>query len=85
MAVDMHLICRYGRRPGEELTRSRYKNGTEYFERYITAQCAGGGRRLVLAACPVKMAESVPEHVSRVLDSPEAAVMTRLLLPDREF
>jgi len=27
----------------------------------------------------------VPEHVSRVLDSPEAAVMTRLLLPDREF
>ena len=27
LAVDMHLISRYDRKPGEELTRSRYRRG----------------------------------------------------------
>ncbi len=30
MAIDMHLIPRYDRVPGAELTRSKYKNGTKY-------------------------------------------------------
>ena len=30
IAIDMHLIPRYDRVHSEELTRSKYKNGTAY-------------------------------------------------------
>ena len=36
IAIDLHLISRYDRNRGEELITSRYKNGTKYFEGYIT-------------------------------------------------
>ena len=39
MALDMHKIGRYDRVRGEELTRSKYENGTMYFERYMSVQC----------------------------------------------
>ena len=37
VAIDMHLIPRWDKKPGMDLTRSRRKNGTGTFERYITA------------------------------------------------
>ena len=39
IAIDMHLIPRWDKKPGIDLVRSRRKNGTGTFERYITAQC----------------------------------------------
>ena len=48
IAIDMHLIPRWDKKPGIDLTCSRRKNGTGTFERYITAQCVDGGPRLVL-------------------------------------
>ena len=45
IAIDMHLIPRYDRVPGEDLTRSKYKNGTTYFERYMTVQCVNDKMR----------------------------------------
>ena len=56
VAVDMHLISRYDRKPGEELTRSRYKDGTKYFERYMTVHCVNPAMRIVLAGIYLKMA-----------------------------
>ena len=39
VAIDMHLIPRYDKRYGTELVRSKAKDGTHVFERYITIQC----------------------------------------------
>ena len=50
MAVDMHLIPRYDGEPGEELTRSRYKLGTKYFERYLTVHHVNAAMRMVLGS-----------------------------------
>ena len=61
IAIDMHLIPRYDRVPGEELTRAKYKNGTTYFERYMTVQCVNDKMRIVLAASYLKRLESVPD------------------------
>ena len=51
VAIDMHLIPRWDKKPGMDLARSRRKNGTGTFERYITAQCVDDGSRLVLESC----------------------------------
>ena len=48
IAVYMYLIPRWNKKSGIDLARSRRKNGTVTFERYITAQCVDGGSRLVL-------------------------------------
>ena len=48
IAIDMHLIPRWDKKPGTDLTRSRRKNSTRTFERDVTAQCVDGGSRLVL-------------------------------------
>ena len=48
IAIDIHLIPRWDKKPGIDLMRSRRKNGTGTFERYITAQCVDGGPRPVL-------------------------------------
>ena len=53
IAIDMHLIPRWDKKPGMDLARSRRKNGTGTFERYITAQCVDDGSRLVLGVLPM--------------------------------
>ena len=53
IAMDMHLIPRWDKKPGMDLARSRRKNGTGAFERYITAQCVDDGPRLVLRVLPM--------------------------------
>ena len=86
IAIDMHLIPRYDRIPGEELTRSKYKNGTTYFERYMTVQCVNDSMRVILAASYLKMLESVPDYVDIVLKTmAEMDIKIHLVLLDREF
>ena len=86
VAVDLHLIPRYDKNPGAELTRSRYKKGTKYFERYMTAQCVNDGIRLNLGAVRLGMFDSVPDSLRVLLESVRGAgVETRLILLDREF
>ena len=48
VVIDMHLGPRWDKKPGINLTRSRRKNRTRTFERYVTVQCVDGGPRLVL-------------------------------------
>ena len=67
IAIDMHLISRYDRIPGEELTRAKYKNRTTYFECYMTVQCVNDSMRTVLAASYLKRLESVPGYVDVLL------------------
>ena len=86
VAVDMHLIPRYDKRPGAELTRSRYKKETKCFERYMTAQCVDGGIRLKLGAAYLGMFDSVPDSLHALLESVgDAGARVRLVLLDREF
>ena len=82
----MHLIPRYDRVLGEELTRSKYKNGTTYFERYMTVQCVNDKMRTVLAASYLKRLESVPDYADIVLKTmAEMDIKIHLVLLDREF
>ncbi len=60
IAIDAHLICRYDRTRGAELARSRYKNGTMFFERYVTVQCVNDGARVHLGFIPVPYAFTSP-------------------------
>ncbi len=86
IAIDMHLIPRYDSAPGPGLTRSRSKNGTKLFERYITVQCVGGRYPLVLGAYRVNMFDSVPGFVEKALRSVrDAGIGPGLVLLDREF
>ena len=86
VALDMHKICRYDRTRGEELTRSKYENGTMYFERYMSVQCADEGAHLNLGALPVYMLDSVPEKVRQILAGCTGrGIRIRLVLLDREF
>ncbi len=86
IAIDMHLIPRYDRAPGGELTRSKYKNGTTYFERYMTVQCVNDKMRMVLAASYLKRLEFVPDYVDAVLKTMAGmGIRIRLALLDREF
>ena len=64
----MHRIPRYDRIRGPHLTRSKNKNGTTYFEWYITVQCVNAGSRLVLGVLPVPALESVPKMVRGMID-----------------
>ena len=86
IAIDMHLIPRYDRVPDEELTRSKYKNGTTYFERYIAVKCVNGSMCIVLAASYLKRLESVFDYVDVVLKTmAEIDIEIHLVLLDREF
>ena len=86
IAIDMHLIPCYDRVPGEELTRSKYKNGTTYFERYMTVQCVNDSMRVILVASYLKMLESVPDYVDIVLKTmAEMDIKIHQVLLDREF
>ena len=67
MAIDMRLMPRYDRVPGREPARSKYKNGTTCFERYMTVQCVNDKMRMVLAASYLKRLESAPGYVDVVL------------------
>ena len=68
IAIDMHLIPRWDKKSGTDLTRSRRKNSTGTFERDITAQCVDGGPRLVLGVLHMGgVLEDVPDFVRSLI------------------
>ena len=86
IAIDMHLIPRWDKKPGIDLTRSRRKNGTWTFERYITAQCVDGGSRLVLGVLHMGALEDVPDFVRGLIAvCRSVGCSIRVVLLDREF
>lgn len=86
IAIDMHLIPRYDRIKGPELTRSKSKAGTGLFERYITAQCVDDNARLILGCLPVYASESIPDMVRCILEMVhKTGCKIKLVLLDREF
>ncbi len=86
VAIDMHLIPRYDRTRGGELAIYRYKNGTKYFERYVTIQCVNNNIRLNLGCLPVPALASVPDMVRVIIqECLNYGIMIKLCLFDREF
>ena len=86
VAIDTHLIPRYDRKPGPELTRSRQKSGTVYFERYMSVQCVDDGMRLVLAFVPLKALDKMYEAAEKLFDIlQENKIHIRVALFDRGF
>ena len=86
IAIDMHLIPRWDKKPGMDLARSRRKNGTGTFERYITAQCVDDGSRLVLGVLHMGALEDVPDFVrSLIAVCRSVGCNIRAVLLDREF
>lgn len=86
LAVDMHLIPRYDKEHGEELTRSKPKKSTEFFERYITIQCVNKTKRLILGVLPVPRLYGASEFVPKIIQfCQNLGVRPGLILFDREF
>ncbi len=86
VAVDCHPIPRYDRIKDDHLTISRYKNGTKYFERYITIHCVNDGLRLALGCLRVPAGASVPKMVRSLIDQcMKDGIVIKLCLFDREF
>ena len=82
----MHLIPRYDRVPDEEMTRSKYKNGTTYFKRHMAVQCVNDSMRAVLAASYLKKLKSMHDYMSIALKTMAARdIRIHLMLFDREF
>ena len=67
IAIDMHLILRWAKKPGIDLACSRRKNSTRTFERDVTVQCVDGGPRLVLGVLHVGALEGVPDFVRSLI------------------
>ena len=86
IAIDAHLIPCYCKDHGSEMIHSRSKQGTDYFIRYVTAQCVDRGARLMLAAIHMPALESMSDFVSRLVDpARQAGADIRRILLDREF
>jgi len=81
MAIDMHDIAHWDRRPGAWPVRSREKNGALLFERVMTAQCASSGRRTALAMEPVGAPGSVPRTLRRLMGTVKRACAGAGLMP----
>lgn len=86
LAIDMHLIARYDKKRSKHLRRSKHKNGTTWFETYITIQCLNSGIRLVLAVVQVPASESHAEIVRKIIDScNDLGISIGMVILDREF
>ena len=86
LAIDLHLIPRYDRNRGEELITSRYKNGTKYFEGYITVQCVDKKVHLILGVLPIETKKNIHLPVKDILQiCQKYGIKIRVVLFDREF
>ena len=86
IAIDAHLIPCYCKNHGIEQIRSRSKQGTDYFIRYVTAHCVDRGARVVLAAMHMPALESMSDFVRKLVDlARQAGANVKMVLLDREF
>lgn len=86
VAIDMHLIPRYDKSHGPELHKSRWKDGTKWFERYFTIQSVTPEARLVLGALPMPALADTPDYLRKLLTMCGArGIKIGVLMADREF
>ena len=85
-AIDMHLIPRYDKEHGAELHRSRWKNGTQWFERYFTIQSVTPEARLTLGALPMPALEDNADYLRKLITICRGhGIVIGVLMADREF
>ncbi|MDE0525189.1 MAG: transposase [Thaumarchaeota archaeon] len=86
VAIDMHLIPRYDKEHGAELHRSKWKSGTQWFERYFTIQSVTPGVRLVLGALPMPALEDNADYLRKLVTICRGhGIGIGVLMADREF
>ena len=86
LAIDAHLISRYDKNFGVELVRSKPKNGTSVFERYVTIQCVTKNNRLTLGITYMPALEDMADFVRKLIDFVhQLGVKIGTLMMDREF
>ena len=86
LAIDMHLIPRWDAKKTANLTRSRMKSGTAWFERYMTAQCVKAGSQITVAAAHMPALADTAGFVEQVINQcGKGGVRIRTVLLDREF
>ena len=85
LAIDMHLIPRWDGKKTADLTRSKMKSGTTWFERYITAQCVKAGSQITVAAAHMPALSDTAGFVEKVIGQcAKGGVRIRTILLDRE-
>ncbi len=86
LAIDMHLIPRYDKSYGAELVRSKAKDGTHVFERYITIQSTVQNLRLVLGVLNMPSLEDTADFVRKIIGSArDVGACIGMAMLDREF
>lgn len=86
VALDMHLIPRWGAKKTADLARSKMKNGTTWFERYVTVQIVNAGSQITVAAGHMPSLESTADFVDRMMIlCRRGGADIRNVLLDREF
>ena len=86
IAIDLHKIERYDKDQTDDLTHSKYSNGTAYFERYMTVSCVDKKVKINLVAAYLKNGDSVPKFLKILLKlTRNTGIKIRLVLLDREF
>ena len=86
VAVDMHLIPRWDAKKTADLVRSKMKNSTTWFERYVTVQVVNAGSQITVAAKRMPALEDTAAFVDQVIFlCGKGGVGIRTVLLDREF
>ena len=86
LAIDMHLIPRYDKKPNPNLIKGREKSGTKLFERHITIQSIVPGRRLTLGSFLVPALADVACFVGMLIAQvQDMGLEIGTVMVDREF
>ena len=86
LAIDMHLIPRYDKKPNPNLIKGREKSGTKLFERHITIQSIVHGRRLTLGSFLVPALADVDYFVGMLIAQvQDMGLDIGTVMVDREF
>lgn len=86
IAIDGHKIERYDKKHGDELRKSKSKNGTNLFEVYVTVHCVTRDSRLVLGALPMNALTNISSFVPKLLEiCQKMDLPVNHVLMDREF
>ena len=87
VAVDVHKIPRYDKKPDEWLHRGESKHGTTFFETYMTVQCVTPRINIVLGiiqmSAPGAAAADFIPKITQICDNFDVPI--RCMLLDREF
>ena len=88
MAVDEILVPRFDKlgKDHPDLKGGKKKNGTNFFEGYMTAQIVSGKKRPTLAVYPIANGESQTHFLGGIIENVRSAgAAIRALLLDRGF